>query len=76
MTNLVTAKDEDRIGMGWDRDKGEMASAHVITEEILSQLGAPVDNGYSPITRTAKVISIYLMNSVSSNARMVGNTLQ
>lgn len=23
MTNLVTAKDEDRIGMGWDREKGD-----------------------------------------------------
>lgn len=64
MINLGTAKDEDRIGMGWGQRK-QMASAHVITEEFLSHLGAAVDKCCSPITSTAKPISIYVLNELS-----------
>lgn len=59
MINLGTAKHEDRIGIGWGQRK-QMASAHVITEEFLSHLGAAVHKCCSPIT--ANPISIYILN--------------
>lgn len=60
MINLVTAKDEDRSGVGTERR--HMVSTHVTTEEFLNHPEAAVDNRCSSITSTAKLISIYLMN--------------
>lgn len=42
-----------------------MASAHVITEESLSHLEAAVHNCRSPITSTATLMSIYILNELS-----------
>lgn len=63
MTNLVTVK--DRVKWGWGQGAGRWPQAHVITEESLSQLEVAVDNCCSPITRTAKLISIYTLNELS-----------
>lgn len=46
------------MGSGRKKRK-QIASAHVINKEFLSHFEAAVDNCCSPITSTAKLISIY-----------------
>lgn len=41
-----------------------MASAHVITKELLSQPGTAVDSCSSSISRTAQLISTYISNEL------------
>ena len=65
MTNLVTAKDEDRVKWGWGQRAGTWPQAHMITEESLNQHGVTVDFCCSSMTRTAKLISIYILNELS-----------